>query len=428
MIDSRFVSNLKSIIMRTQFIAFVILFVSITNATAQQKEFTKKDKKALVQLVSDNLLETYIDFDKAKEMSSAINKHLKSKKYKAIKNLQEFSKVVTQDLQKVSKDLHLKLNFEPKRIAQKKRVMPAEMKMKREKMMAMRMAEINYGFTEVKILNGNIGYLNLRMFADIKYGTNAATAAMSFLSNTNAIIIDLRTNGGGVPSMMQLLSSYFTDAKPVLLSNFYERKTNEKTQLFTFETIAGKRMINTPLYILTSKNTFSAAEAFTYTLKHLNKAVVVGEVTKGGANRTKRINLNTDFSISVPYIQSIHTVTKSNWEGKGVQPTIKSSKKDAFVLAYIDAIDKTVQRNKSKVLNKIGYTFLQEKSIDNALKVFQENAKLFPNDANSWDSLGEAYFYKRDQINSLKAYKKALTLDPNSTSAKKMIQKIEKIN
>ena len=151
-------------------------------------------------------------------------------------------------------------------------------------------------------------------------------------------------------------------------------------------------------------------------------------MTKGGANRTKRINLNTDFSISVPYIQSIHPVTKSNWEGKGVQPTIKSSKKDAFVLAYIDAIDKTVQRNKSKVLNKIGYTFLQEKSIDNALKVFQENAKLFPNDANSWDSLGEAYFYKRDQINSLKAYKKALTLDPNSTSAKKMIQKLEKIN
>lgn len=304
--------------------------------------------------------------------------------------------------------------------------MPTEMKLKREKIMAMRMAEVNYGFTEVKVLNGNIGYLNLRMFADINYAKEAATAAMGFLSNTNAIIIDLRTNGGGVPSMMQLLASYFTGAKPVLLSNFYERKTNSKTQLYTFESIAGKRLTNTPLYILTSKKTFSAAEAFTYTLKHYNKAIVVGEVTKGGANRTKRLNLNTNFSISVPYIKAIHPVTKTNWEGKGVAPTIKTAKKDAFVIAYLDAINKTVKRNKSKILNRIGYTFLQEKSIDNAIKVFQENAKQFPNDANSWDSLGDAYFHKEDKRNSLKAYKKALELDPKSNSAKKRIQLLVK--
>jgi TolA-binding protein len=413
--------------MKKHLIAIVIAFVSLTNLTAQNKELTKKEKKEIVKLISKNLLETYIDFDVAKEMSSAIKSNVRSKNYKSISNPKEFSKILTLDLQKVSKDLHLKVNFEPKRIAQKKRVMPAGMKLKREKMMAMRMAEVNYGFTEVKVLDGNIGYLNLRMFADIKYAKKAANAAMGFLSNTNAIIIDLRANGGGVPSMMQLLSSYFTDAKPVLLSNFYERKTKEKTQLFTFENIEGKRLTNKPLYILTSKRTFSAAEAFTYTLKHLDKAIVVGEITRGGANRTKRVNLNSDFSISVPYIKAVHPITNSNWEGKGVKPTIQSSKKDAFVVAYIDAINKTVKRNKSKTLNKIGYAFLQEKSINNAIKVFEENARLFPNDANSWDSLGEAYFHKRDKENSLKAYKKALELDPNSVSAIKMIQKLENI-
>ena len=411
--------------MKNHLIAIVIAFVSITNLSAQNTELTKKEKNEIVKLISKNLLETYIDLDIAKEMSSVIKLNVKSKKYKSVSDSKEFSKILTQDLQKVSKDLHLKVNFEPKRIAQKKRVMPEGMKLKREKMMAMRMAEVNYGFTEIKVLNGNIGYLNLRMFADIKYAKNAATAAMSFLSNTNAMIIDLRTNGGGVPSMMQLLSSYFTEAKPVLLSDFYERKTNEKTQLFTFETIEGKRLTNTPLYILTSKNTFSAAEAFTYSLKHLNKAVVVGEVTKGGANRTKRVNLNTNFSVSVPYIKAIHPVTNSNWEGIGVKPTIKSSNKDAFVVAYIDAINKTVKRNKSKTLNKIGYAFLQEKSIDNAIMVFLENAKLHPNDVNSWDSLGEAYYNKSDKKNALKAYKKALELDPSLASAKKMIQKLE---
>jgi len=413
--------------MKKQIISFVLGILAMTNLHARQKEISLKEKSVIVKSLSENILETYIDLEIAKKMTSELNANLKSSRYKSISSADEFSKVVTNDLQKISHDLHLKLNFEPKRIAQSKRTMPEEMKMKMEKMMALKMAEINYGFTEVKILNGNIGYLNLRMFADIDLARDAATAAMNFLSNTKAILIDLRTNGGGVPSMMQLLSSYFTGADPVVLSDFYERKTNSKTQLLTFPNIDGKRMTNTPLYILTSKNTFSAAEAFTYSLKHLDKAIVVGEVTKGGANRTKRINLDDNFSVSMPYIQAIHPVTKSNWEGTGVQPTIKTTEKEAFVRAYIAAILKTANGKEQTILNAVGYDFLKEKSIEEALIVFQENVKLFPNDANSWDSLGEAHFYKRDKENALKAYEKALALDPSSASAKKMIEKLKSI-
>lgn len=413
--------------MRKQIITLVLLFLTVLSLKAQNKEITKKEKSEVIQLISENLLETYIDLEIAQEMNSALKSNLKSNKYKSVTNPNDFAKLVTHDLQNVSHDLHLRLNYDPKKIAQSKRVMPEEMKKQRDKMMAMKMAEINYGFTEVKVLKGNIGYLNLRMFTNIEQGKEAATAAMNFLYNTNAIIIDLRENGGGVPSMMQLLSSYFTDAKPVLLSNFYERKTDSKTQLFTFETVDGKRMTNKPLYLLTSKNTFSAAEAFAYTLKHLDKAIVVGEITKGGANRTKTMNLNDDFSISLPYIQAIHPVTKTNWEGKGVQPNIETNNNEAFVIAYIDAINKTVTRNKGNVFNSIGYDFLQDKSINEAIIVFQENTKLFPEDANSWDSLGEAYSHKRDKTNALKSYKKALELDPNSTSAKKMIDKLENL-
>mgnify|MGYP000305088113 CR=1 FL=1 len=412
--------------MKKYIIALLLAITSIISVTSQNNQITTKEKKQVLKLITEKLLASYIDLDVAREMSATIKSN--SKKYRSITTSKEFSNALTKDLQEVSKDLHLKVNFEPKRIAQKKRIMPKEMSLKREQMMAARMAEVNYGFTEIKVLNGNIGYLNLRMFADIKYAKETATAAMNFLSNTNAMIIDLRTNRGGVPNMMQLLSSYFTDAKPVLLSNFYERKTDSKTQLFTFENVDGERRVGKPLYILTSKKTFSAAEAFTYTLKHLNKAIVVGETTKGGANRTKRLFLNDNFSISVPYIKSIHPVTKTNWEGKGIKPTIKTSKKDAFVIAYIDAINKTVKRNKNRTLNRIGYTFLHEKSIDNAIKIFQENAKLYPKDVNSWDSLGESYFMNKDKQHSLKAYKKVLELDPNSASAKKMIQKLENIN
>lgn len=405
----------------------LMLFVIVQDTVAQDTKhlLDTKEKNAVVSAIKTHIEESYIDLDLSKKMIVELDKNLKSNKYEKITSPVEFSKTVTEDLQSISKDLHLKVRFEPERIAQEKLVISEEKQLAMEKRTALQMAEINYGFTEVKILDGNIGYLNLSQFADIKYAEETATATMNFLSNTNAIIIDLRSNGGGVPSMMQLLSSYFLAEKPVLLSDFYERKTNTKTQLYSFENVNGKRRANKPLYILTSKHTFSAAEAFTYTLKHLDKAIVIGEITKGGANRTKRINLNDDFTISLSYIQSIHPVTKTNWEGKGVEPNIKINEKDAFIYAYIDAIKKTFSRNKNTILNKIGYGFLKDKLIDNAIAVFQENAKLFPNDSNSWDSLGEAYFANQDKENALKSYKKALELDASSESAKAMIQKLE---
>lgn len=417
--------------MKTYFKTMLLmLFVIVQNTVAQDTKrlLDTKEKSAIVSAIKTHIEESYIDLDLSNKMIIELDKNLKSDKYKKITSPTEFAKKLTEDLQSISKDLHLNVRYEPERIAQEKHVVSEEMRLEREKRTAMQMAEINYGFTEAKILDGNIGYLNLSQFADIKYAEETATASMNFLSNTNAIIIDLRTNGGGVPSMMQLLSSYFLDETPVLLSEFYERKTNTKTQLYSFANVNGKRSTNKPLYILTSKRTFSAAEAFTYTLKHLDRATVVGEITKGGANRTKRINLNDEFTISVPYIQSIHPVTETNWEGKGVLPNIKTNEKEAFVYAYIDAIKKTSKKNKSNVLNKIGYVFLQDKLIDNALIIFQENVKLFPNDSNSWDSLGEAYFANHDKENALKSYNKALELDSGSESAKAMIQKLESMN
>ncbi|SFC74773.1 S41 family peptidase [Flavobacterium phragmitis] len=406
----------------------LLLIVQNTMAQDSKRLLDTKDRKAIVSAVKAHIEKSYINLDLSKRMIIELDKNLKSNKYQKITSPIEFSEIVTEDLQSISKDLHLKIRFEPEHIAREKNVISQQAQLEMEKRMALQMAEINYGFKEVKILDGNIGYLSLNQFADIKYAEETVAAAMNFLSNTSAIIIDLRANGGGVPSMMQLLSSYFFDEKPVLLSDFYERETNEKTQLYSFENVNGKRSADKPLYILTSKRTFSASEAFTYTLKHLDRATVVGETTKGGANRTKRINIDNGFTISVPYLQPINPVTKTNWEAKGVQPNIETSEKDAFVYAYIDAVKKTMKKNTSNVLNKIGYAFMQDKQMDNALIVFRENVKLFPNDSNSWDSLGEAYFLNEDKENALKSYKKSFELDSGSESAKAMIQKLESMN
>ncbi|MYY46421.1 tetratricopeptide repeat protein [Elizabethkingia anophelis] len=106
---------------------------------------------------------------------------------------------------------------------------------------------------------------------------------------------------------------------------------------------------------------------------------------------------------------------------------IETTEKNAFVYAYLNALHTTFKGKKDVLLNKIGYTFLNEKSVENAIIVFEENTKLFPMSANSWDSLGEAYFTKKDKTNALKSYKKALELDPDSKSIQAMIKKSKSI-
>jgi len=410
-------------------VLFIIIITSLSNSILAQTDLlvlNKKEVKEVIYSVQNAIIANYVDLDLGKKMSESLN----TKNYYSIKNPNEFAQKLTNDLQFISKDKHLKLNFEPERIAQNKIKTSLEDSLIAIQKQVKNMKRSNFGFLEQKILEGNIGYLDLRYFADVEYAKETIEASMAFLANTNAIIIDLRQNGGGVPSSLKLLSSYFFNEKPVLLNTFYNRSTDETEEFLTEKNIKGKRLPKTSLYILTSRNTFSAAEAFAYNLKHLDRAIIVGEITRGGANRTKRIDIDTNFTVSMPYIKAIHPITKSNWEGIGVIPNIEIASEDAFVKAYIEAINKTMGNHpmKNKILNKAGYDFLQDNNILKAISIFKVNTELYKTDANAWDSLGEAYLKNGEEENALKSYKKALALDPTSKSAKEMIQKLENLH
>jgi C-terminal processing protease CtpA/Prc len=195
----------------------------------------------------------------------------------------------------------------------------------------------NFGFVKLERLSGNVGYLDLRGFSPAQYGGPTAIAAMNFLANSDAVIIDLRKNGGGDPSMIQLISSYFfKDATH--LNNLYWRKGDHTDQFWTSPYVSGKKMADTPLYVLTSARTFSGAEEFTNNMKVLKRAKIIGETTGGGANPGGFFPLAAGLGMFIPTGRAVNPVTGKNWEGTGVEPDEKVPAADAFNVAYKEAL------------------------------------------------------------------------------------------
>jgi C-terminal processing protease CtpA/Prc len=200
----------------------------------------------------------------------------------------------------------------------------------------------NYGFKKVEILSGNIGYIDLTGFFRKDNAEATVASAMGFLANTEGIIIDLRRNGGGSPAMVQLICSYFFGEKPVHLNSLYWRQGDRTQEFWTLKSIKGQRMPNKALYVLTSRNTFSAAEEFSYNMQNLKRATLVGETTGGGANPGGGFPVENMFVMFVPTGRAINPITKTNWEGVGVVPHIKTKASNALNRAHLELM-KTVK-------------------------------------------------------------------------------------
>ncbi|MBL7738862.1 MAG: S41 family peptidase [Chitinophagaceae bacterium] len=184
------------------------------------------------------------------------------------------------------------------------------------------------GFKEVKILEGNIGYIDLRLFHPATAASSFADEHMKKLVNADVIIIDLRHNGGGAPDMVQYLCSYFFDKK-IHLNSLYNRLTNSTREFWTTD-VKGKKLPAVPLFILTSKRTFSAGEEFAYNMQTQKRAILIGETTGGGANPGGVFSVNEQLSIFIPTGRAINPVTKTNWEGVGVKPDVEMASEKAL--------------------------------------------------------------------------------------------------
>jgi C-terminal processing protease CtpA/Prc len=325
--------------------AFLMLLTANTNAQEKAALLTSQERQTVVDSIGSKLNVNYVFPEIAAKMVSSIKSKLGNGAYKSIQDPQEFAAILTTDLQAISNDKHLRVNFAPVRIAEEQQAITAEDSITFLNRYVNSLKRNNFGFKEVKIMAGNIGYLDLRSFSNVEYAGETAVSTMNFLSNTDAIIIDLRNNGGGSPAMIQLITSYLFESEPVHLNNFYWRPSEQNSQTWTLPHVSGTRSPNTPVYVLTSRGTFSAAEEFSYNLKHLERATLVGETTGGGAHPGGSVVATDRFMVWVPTGRAINPITNTNWEGTGVIPHIDVPATEALDVAYINALELLMENN-----------------------------------------------------------------------------------
>jgi hypothetical protein len=304
-----------------------------------------KTRDQVVDVALATIADHYVDPAVAASLAASVRAHQKRGDYDQLTSSRAFAKLLSAHFAEVAHDAHLSIKYSARLLPPDGSASPDP-----AAAAAFEAAEQatnrydNGGFDRVERLAGNIGYVKFNRFAGPWLAGDMVTAAMSFIADTDALIVDLRDNDGGYATMVPLIASYLFDGWPVQLSSIYWRTqgttSGETSQAWTASFVPGKRFgKEKPVYILTSAKTVSAAEQFAYDLQALKRAKIIGETTMGGANPGNVFRVNEHFHMQVAQGRAINPVTKTNWEGTGVKPDVPVHADLALATARVLALE-----------------------------------------------------------------------------------------
>ncbi len=301
-------------------------------------------RAAVVDSITSVIDSIYVLGEPASRIVAELRRASAAGEYDQYTDPAEFADRLYEDCQRVNHDGHFRIFALPPldpEVASAGRIESPEDVELRERFYK----SINYGFKKAEILPGGIGYLRFDGFSSGDDAFMAAEAAMNFISNSSAIILDLRNNGGGSASMIRFICGYLFGEETHLI-NWDIRAEKKTVQSYSADFVPGRRSTEQPVYVLTSERTFSAAEEFTFDLKNLERAVVVGDTTGGGGHTVAGYSFAFDgfrMGIRVPYGRAYNPLNNEGWEGIGVIPDIPVPSDKALDAAQADALRKLVE-------------------------------------------------------------------------------------
>ncbi len=251
-----------------------------------------------------------------------------------------FAERITQDLRDISHDHHLSLSYdEPAYTAA---LAPPRSDAGEEAFRRRRAIRNHHGLTEMLILPGNIRYLKITHFEWVPNETGAIyDAAMRFLKDGDAWIIDLRGNGGGTSAAASYFSSHFSDPGKPSYTSFSDSEIPESSG--ALDDLPAGRLKGKPLYVLIDSNVGSAAEAVVYDWQQYKIATLIGAKTVGAANNNRLLPIAPGFILSISYNRPVHVISHTNWEGVGVKPDVECNPVIALDTAQSLALKRLVE-------------------------------------------------------------------------------------
>jgi C-terminal processing protease CtpA/Prc len=301
---------------------------------------TPDEQKKVIETFSTSFKQKYVFPDLAQKTADMLQQHLANHDYDSVTDGAAFGKMLTDQVHDVCHDAHIHFKFSAEALPERKRQeqpTPEEIKRQKDQMKA-----INGGYEHVDRLSGNIGYLEVRSFEDVEAAKAPLEGAMEFLQNTDALILDLRRNGGGDPAAVAMLLSYFFD-HPTHLNDFVDGSGKLQGTSWTNAHVHGAKYLK-PVYVLVSKRTGSGAEECAYDIQSLKRGPVIGTSTWGGANPGTFYRLDDHYLAFIPSLQARNPYTLKNWEGTGVEPDVKvdgDAQHSAYEMALKDLLAKS---------------------------------------------------------------------------------------
>jgi hypothetical protein len=302
------------------------------------EKITDQEKQVLINTAMAQLKVNYIFPERIVKIESVVQEKFDNKGYSSYKTLFDFLEVLNKDFESSGNDHHLDIFYGPQYV---KKIKASEINSpgKSDKVPAdfVNMVKYeNFFLKKVERMDGNIGYFKFNKFEELQFSKEYIASAMNFISNSSAIIFDLRENGGGSAETVHFLMSYFLPDS-TKLGVFKRRINNETIELWTTkDPLVRKIPDNIPVYILVSKNTSSAAESFAYGLQQVKRVIIVGEQTHGEGNPGARFVINDKLYMMIPTAVNVNALTGTNWDGVGITPEIKTTASDAFAKTIVE--------------------------------------------------------------------------------------------